>query len=121
MLDPVAEHRNWCPWVNIEACRVAAELDMEINLLNEAYNSQDATVAESSCNGSTLTSPQSKKLVAVWEQSCSILSAHFNICDPNEPQKVCIRKLTSFFSFSHPCCQTTYFVTMEIKCSLYFS
>lgn len=108
-LDPVAEHRNWCPWVNVEACYVAAELDMEINLLNEAYNSQDAAAVESSCNGSTVSYPQSKKVAAAWEESCSILSTHFNICDPNEPKKVSpfdrlrhVRSLLNLWSSPEP-------------------
>lgn len=110
MLDPVNEHRNWCPWINVEACRVAAELDMEINLLNEAYSSQDAAVvADSSCNGESITSPHSKKLVAVWEESCNILSTHFNIFDPNEPKKTSpfdrlrhVRSLLNLWSSPEP-------------------
>ncbi|CAI9722161.1 nuclear-interacting partner of ALK [Octopus vulgaris] len=82
-LDPVSEHRNWCPWVNIESCQTAEVLEMELNLLNDAVEKCTSGVVSVHADQD---SPSKKKIVA-WAEICIILAEYFGICDSTSPEK----------------------------------
>ncbi|GAB1597990.1 uncharacterized protein LOC115210659 isoform X2 [Argonauta hians] len=71
-LDPVSEHRNWCPWINVESCQTSKVLEMELTLLNDAVEkcSSGATTVQADQDTAT------KKKKFAWVEICNVLAEY---------------------------------------------